>query len=89
MGQRITVKGPLQKVPSDFKDFLSNEENKTDLYNLILKEWTTTKYAEKIQGRRVIWGGEVTYELAIDGRKVNCVSVEELLSNHVSILKKI
>ena len=85
MGQRITVKKPLQKVPSDFKDFLSNDGNKADLYNLILKECTTTKYAEKIQ--RVIWGGEVTYELTSDGRKVNCVNVEELLSNHVSILK--
>ena len=42
---------------------------------------------KKFQGRRAIWGGEVTYELTSDGRKVNCVSVEELLSNHVSILK--
>ena len=51
MGQRKTAKGPLQKVPSDFKDFLSNEGNKADLYNLILKEWTTAKYAEKIPGK--------------------------------------
>lgn len=51
MGKRITVKGALQKMPPDFKDFLSNDGNKTDLYSLIRKEWTTSKYAEKIQGR--------------------------------------
>lgn len=38
MEDQITVRGSLQTTPKDFKEFLSND-SKTQLYNLITKEW--------------------------------------------------
>ncbi|KAK3745436.1 hypothetical protein QZH41_005085 [Actinostola sp. cb2023] len=48
------VRGPLTKVPRDWKKFLSNGENKRRLSNFLLEEWKNDRFAEKLQGREVV-----------------------------------
>lgn len=84
MGEEVTVKGPLQKTPVDFKAFLSNEKNKTQLYDVIIQEWQTDKYSSKIKGRQIfVTQKEKCYKLTSDGSRVYKVEVEELFSNQV------
>ena len=90
MGVKITVKGPLQKTPSDFKEFLSNDKNKIQLYNLIAKEWQSDKYASKIGARQVIISlhGKC-FKLVSDGMKVHRTELENLCSNQVGFIANI
>ena len=39
MADKFLVSGPSTKVPGDYKQFLANSENKTQLIQLLLREW--------------------------------------------------
>ena len=47
------VKGPLTRVPKEWKKFLQNDNNKENLLQLILSEWRKEQFAEKLKNRRV------------------------------------
>ena len=84
MGVEITIKGSLQKTPKDFKEFLSNNKNKTKLYDLITKEWQSDIYASKICERQVIISQQdKCYKLVSDGIKVYRTELENQCSNQV------
>ena len=84
MRVEITVKGSLQKTRKDFKEFLSNNKNKTQLYDLIAKEWQSDIYASKICERQVIISQQdKCYKLVSDGIKVYRAELENLCSNQV------
>jgi hypothetical protein len=54
-GQSSThiVGGQKIKMPHDFKSFMHNDENKKRLIRFILNEWSSDKYARRMQGRSV------------------------------------
>ena len=51
---KILVSGQNTKRPSDFKSFLSNDDNKRQLINMLLDVWTQDRFADKLRGRRII-----------------------------------
>ena len=48
------IKGPLTKVPRNWKSFLSSEENKQNFIKFLLTEWKKDIYAPKLLNRRVL-----------------------------------
>ena len=52
---KILLKGPETTIPSNWHQFLSNDENKTQLIQFILQEWSSNKYHSKLQGRRIFY----------------------------------
>ena len=59
VGDKILV-GQNTKRPSDFKSFLSNDDNKRKLMDMLLDVWTQDRFAGKLRGRRIIliWEGK-------------------------------
>ena len=87
--QELLVHGPLTKVPRDYKQFLANSSNKTQLIKLILQEWQTDKYARRLQGRQVMYVcGEICCSLTSrDGYKTDVQDIPNLRSKQVHINK--
>lgn len=54
-GEKLIIGGGATKRPTEWKQFLTNEENKVQFIRLILKQWSGDKYASKLQGRKVIF----------------------------------
>ena len=52
---KILLKRPKTTIPSNWHQFLSNDENKTQLIQFILQEWSSNKYHSKLQGRRIFY----------------------------------
>ncbi len=52
--EKLILGGGATKKPSDWKKFLSNDENKTQLIELLLVEWKRDEYAPDLHGRRVL-----------------------------------
>ena len=50
--------GPKTKTPRDWKSFMSNDDNKTQLIKLLLSEWKKPKYAERLHGRQLFFVAE-------------------------------
>ena len=46
------LSGTRTKTPHDWKSFLSNDKNKTQI-NLLLDQWKTDKYASRLIGRNI------------------------------------
>ena len=51
--ETFLLKGPLTKIPKDWKGFLSNGQNKMEVMKLVLSEWQKTNYASKLKGWRI------------------------------------
>ena len=49
VGDKILVSRQNTKRPSDFKSFLSNDDNKRKLINMLLDVWTQDRFADKLQ----------------------------------------
>ena len=47
--QRYIIDGPATRKPSDFKLFLANEENKTQLCQLLLRVWRSKEAASRLE----------------------------------------
>ena len=80
----LLVQGPLTKVPRDFKDFLANEHNKTQLIQLLTNEWKSDKFAPKLHGRQifVVHGERCWLLTSDDGITTISHEVQELRSSH-------
>ena len=50
--ETFLLKGPLTKIPKDWKGFLSNGQNKMEVMKLVLSEWQKTDYASKHGGTK-------------------------------------
>ena len=81
--QTIILAGRESPLPLDWKNFLHNEENKRQLFQFILSEWSTNKYAGKLIGRKVYYaiGKECFCLSSNDGVVVEKNAVEDLFSN--------
>jgi hypothetical protein len=78
------IAGPRTKVPRDFKSFMLNADNKTQLIRLLLSEWQTSKYARILRGRHVYFVCEekCVSLTSYEGVTVTVSPVEELHSDH-------
>ena len=52
-GEKFLIQGPNMKRPPDWKGFLSNDDNKEMLADVILQVWSDDKFGEKLQNRKV------------------------------------
>ena len=53
-GEKLLLKRGAIKRLSDWKSFMSNDENKTQFIQLLLKMWSSDNYALRLQGRQLI-----------------------------------
>ena len=51
--ERYLVKGPSVRRPANWKDFLSNDDNKDMLTDILLSVWSDNSFASHIAGRKV------------------------------------
>ena len=47
-GEKLLIDGPATNIPKEFKIFLSNDENKVQLCNMLKKVWGSTKASSHI-----------------------------------------
>ena len=52
--EKLLIKGTKTRRPAEFKVFLSNSEHKTQLFQLMLKSWTSKTAATLLKDRLVI-----------------------------------
>lgn len=74
LSQRYIVEGPATRTPSDFKLFLANEENKTQLCKLLLRVWESQTAASRLHkcGTAVAVIEGKAYQLnSLDGKVSN------------------
>ena len=53
IGEKLLIKGPNIKRPADWKNFLSNDENKVRLMSLLLEVWSQHSFAHHLLNRKV------------------------------------
>ena len=82
MAPTFLLSGARTKTPHEWKSFMSNDKNKTQLINLLLEQWKTDKYAAKLVDRSIYYViGEKVYRLTSeDGRAVSAYSEESFSS---------
>lgn len=80
-GDKLIVSGESTKRPKNWKTFLYNDDNKTQLVNVLLKSWRSDSSAGLLDGHKVtlICEGE-GYDLTSDGVKTYCMEVPSLKS---------
>ena len=81
---RLLIRGPKTRRPADFKKFLSNAENKTQLFKLMLKSWNTESAAPHLNGRNVflIVEGKAHKLTSSDAKRVVTTEEPSMRSNH-------
>ena len=81
--EQFIVKGPLTRVPKDWKAFLQNETNKERLLELIFEEWQKDQYAEGLRDRHIYFTlKEACFCLtSSDGNSVKVEEVRDLFSS--------
>ena len=53
-GEKFLLSGPSMKRPADWKGFLSNNENKQQLANILVKVWSEDSFVSHLKDRQVI-----------------------------------
>ncbi|XP_063959228.1 uncharacterized protein LOC135154916 [Lytechinus pictus] len=81
--QRFIVEGPATRKPSDFKLFLANEENKTQLCKLMLRVWGSQAATSRLEksGTAVVVVEGKAYQLDTSDGNVTPHEIHELESN--------
>ena len=72
--KKFLISGSKTRIPKDWKGFLSNNENKTQLIKLIQSEWCKPKYANLLFNHRIFYvcGEECVCISSSDGINVTC-----------------
>ena len=52
-GEKLIVRGEKTRRPKDWKDFLTNDENKEQLIRLLLTTWRSKSFSQKLEGHEV------------------------------------
>lgn len=77
------LQGPATKVPRNFKEFLSNDENKKNFIRFLLSEWTKDQYSVLLKNREIYFVCEERcYLITSDNTTVNSIPVPQLFSSH-------
>ena len=53
-GDTLLIKGPSMKRPQDLKRYLSNDKNKEQFTEMILKVWSDDSFSEVLNDRQVV-----------------------------------
>ncbi|KAH3846464.1 hypothetical protein DPMN_088765 [Dreissena polymorpha] len=53
-GEKLLVKGENTKKPADWRNFLTNYENKQQLVKIMCKSWESDENASKLEGMKFI-----------------------------------
>ena len=75
--------GPSTKLPRDFKAFMLNASNKTQLLRFLLSEWQTDRYAVRLRGKSLYFVCEerCVCLTSINGLTTDCQEIECLYSD--------
>lgn len=81
-GEKILIKGENTKRPAEWKTFLSNDENKKQLSQMLLDVWSKDNRAPKLKDRKVILicEGEAFLLQSTDGQTTTKTPVERIKS---------
>lgn len=81
-GEKLLIQGENTKKPADWKSFLTNDENKKQLVQVIREAWNSDSYAQKLEGRKVtlICDGVGYCYTSLDGEKTARTRLEEMQS---------
>lgn len=73
--------GAKTKTPRDWKSFMSNDRNKTQLISLLLDQWKTDKYASRLVDRNIYYviGEEVVRLTCEDDNTVSSYLEEKFI----------
>ena len=77
------IKGPMTKIPRDWKNFLANDKNKQSLNIFLLNEWKKDKFARMLMERKVyfVCADMCTCLKTTDGQYIIPEDIDELRSN--------
>jgi hypothetical protein len=53
-GEKLIVRGESTRRPKDWKEFLSNDQNKEQFIDILLKSWSSGRYSECLKDREVM-----------------------------------
>ena len=83
MSTTFLLSGPRTKTPREWKSFISNDENKTQLIKLLLSEWKKPKCASRLRRRQLFFvcGEECFCLSSDDGIVVQALPEEDLFSS--------
>jgi hypothetical protein len=81
--KKLLLKGLYTRKPPDFKDFLTNGENKSQLFSLMKTVWSSNEVADRLVGKvRIIINEGTAFEISSpDGKSVSSKELSELNSN--------
>ena len=79
---KLIIKGENTKRPADWKKFLTDDENKQQFIEVILKVWSSDVAAPKLLNRKIVMTfGEKAFHLTSEKRKKTVKSEVESLSS--------
>ena len=79
---KLIIKGENTKRPADWKKFLTNDENKQQFIEVILKVWSSNVTAPKLLNRKIVMTfGEKAFHLTSENGKKTVKSEVESLSS--------
>lgn len=86
--EKRIIKGGKTKKPRDWKQFLTNDENKKQLIELLLDVWSEHDMAKRLHGRKVIFikEGEATLLTSQNGKETLQSEIQSLKSNQEETL---
>ena len=77
------LSGAKTRTPHDWKNFMSNDKNKTQLIKLLLDQWKTDKFATRLVGRDIYFviDKAVVRLTSEDGQTISAYPEETLFSS--------
>ena len=75
--EKLVIRSPSVRIPSDFQNFLNNGDNKERLFEIIEEVWSAST---NLLGHRVVFFARASICTKIDEN--GCSTVDELASNH-------
>ena len=81
--KKLLLKGLNTQTPADFKDFLTNGDNKAQLFDLIKTVWSNNDMADRLVGKiRIMINQGKAYKISSqDGKSISVEELTELHSN--------
>lgn len=76
ISQRYIIDGPATRKPSDFKLFLANDDNKTQLCQLLLRVWGSQAAASRLSKAK-------TAVAVVEGKAYKLESSDGTVSNYI------
>lgn len=80
---RLTIVRANQKVPTQWKKYLADGRNKTELVQFFAEEWCSTRYCKQLCDRKLYLAcGCLCYCFTSDGTSVDRMEIASLQSDH-------